>query len=41
VGREKIAALERQREDIEAVLEELRGFEEQFVRILREKGAEV
>jgi DNA-binding transcriptional MerR regulator len=41
VGREKIAALERQREDIEAVLEDLRGFEEQFVRILRERGVDV
>ncbi|MEW6638416.1 MAG: MerR family DNA-binding transcriptional regulator [Actinomycetota bacterium] len=40
VGRERIAVLERQREDIEAVLEELRGFEEQFVRLLREKGVE-
>ncbi|AHY48171.1 putative transcriptional regulators (plasmid) [Rubrobacter radiotolerans] len=38
VGREKIAALERQKQDIEATLEELRGFEKQFVRLLEEKG---
>jgi DNA-binding transcriptional MerR regulator len=39
VGRKKISSLERQLEDIRATLEELRGFEEQFVRLLEEEGA--
>lgn len=38
VGRQKIAALESQRQDIEATLEELRGFEERFANLLEEKG---
>lgn len=38
VGRQKTAALELQKRDIEATLEELRGFEKRFVGLLKEKG---
>ncbi len=37
IGRQKIAVLESQRQDIEATLEELRGFEERFANLLEEK----
>ncbi|WP_047865964.1 MerR family transcriptional regulator [Rubrobacter aplysinae] len=40
VGRDKIAALERQREDVEATLADLRGFERRFIELLREKRDE-
>ena len=40
VGRQKIAALELQKQDIEATLEELRGFEERFVALLEQREDE-
>lgn len=40
VGRERIEVLERQKRDVEAALEELRGFEERFVSLLEAAGVE-
>lgn len=39
LGREKVAALERQKQDIEATLQEILGFGEHFAALIEEKEA--